>query len=501
MELRLHERDAELADVEAALGAASARARRDDPARGPGGDRQVLAARRGPRGGAGPRPGRRRRARLGPRDRLRLGHRAPAARAAAAGDARRVAPARARRRGGAGRARRPARRGRRRGRGRDRVRRAPRALLARREPGGGPAAAARRRRPAVGGRRVGPVPRLPGEPASTSCRCSCSRRQRPGAAPLATAAVRRLAPLSAGGTAAVLAEAGGDGDGVPAASPPPATTRPGGNPLLVRRLAAELPARRRRRGARRAGGAHRPRGAGGRRRRHDRAPRARSPPGWPRAVAVLDRAPLAMAARIAGRSRTARRSRSGSCVAGILRDARPLEFAHALVRDAVLSGHDRGGARPRPRRGGGPAPRGGRPGRGGRSHLLHTEPRGDPAAAAVLTEAGRRALASGAPAEAAAILERALAEPPPAAERPRLLLDLARAEHGTGAARRSTAIAEAFDVAEDAGRPRRRRARLVWAGGPGQQAPERDAGDVRGRARGRRRARPRAASCGWSRCA
>ena len=123
-------------------------------------------------------------------------------------------------------------------------------------------------------------------------------------------------------------------------------------------------------------------------------------------------------------------------------------------------------------------------------HLLHTEPSGDAAACAVLMEAGRRALAAGAPAEAAASLARALAEPPPAEERPRLLLDLARAEHGTGASALDR-IAEAFATPPRPDHPGRRRARLVWSGGPGEQGPRRRWRCSRRRWRGRR-ARPRA---------
>ncbi len=290
--------------------------------------------------------------------------------------------------------------------------------------------------------------------------------QRPGSAPLATAGVRTLAPLSAGGTAAVLAEA--DGDGVPAGLVAACHDATGGNPLLVRRLAAELP----RDGD---GTAHAElvarvgpdalAGVVG----ATIARLGEEPARLARAVAVLDRAPLAMAARLAevedGETLAERLVR-----AGILRDARPLEFAHALVRDAVLTGMT-AGERARGHAAAAELLRAaGAPAEAVASHLLHTEPRGDAAACAVLMEAGRRALASGASAEAAASLARALAEPPSAEERPRLLLDLARAEHGTGASALGR-IAEAFAVAHDPTTRADAVLALAWAGGPGEQRP------------------------------
>ncbi len=324
--------------------------------------------------------------------------------------------------------------------------------------------------------------------------------QRPGAAPLATATVRRLAPLSAGGTAAVLAEAGGDADGglgVPAGLAAACHDATGGNPLLVRRLAAELPADG-------DGAAHAelvarigPEALAG----VVGATIARlgeEPARLARAVAVLDRAPLAMAARIAavedGEALAER-----LVLAGILRDARPLEFAHALVRDAVLSGMT-AGERARGHAAAADLLReAGAPAEAVASHLLHTEPRGDPAAAAVLMEAGRRALGSGAPAEAAATLERALAEPPPAAERSRLLLDLARARTARAPPRSTRS-------------PRRSTSRRTRPPGPtpcsrscGRAARASSRPSSRWRwSRPRSRASPGAtasASCGSSRCA
>ena len=208
--------------------------------------------------------------------------------------------------------------------------------------------------------------------------------QRPGAARLPGAAVRTLAPLSAAGTAALLAE--DDGGQVPAGLAAACHDATGGNPLLLRRLAAELP---------RDGGAD-PHGdlvsrigpdalagvvgATIERLGEDAARLAR-------AVAVLDRAPLAMAAALAvvddGEALAERLVR-----AGILRDARPLEFAHALVRDAVLTGMS-AGERARGHAAAAELLRGaGAPAEAIAAHLLHTEPRGDPAASAALDRGG-----------------------------------------------------------------------------------------------------------------
>ena len=54
---------------------------------------------------------------------------------------------------------------------------------------------------------------------------------------------------------------------------------------------------------------------------------------------MLERAPLITAARLAGVDPEQASAFGEQLVrAGILRDVRPLEFEHALVRDAVLSG-------------------------------------------------------------------------------------------------------------------------------------------------------------------
>jgi DNA-binding CsgD family transcriptional regulator len=279
-------------------------------------------------------------------------------------------------------------------------------------------------------------------------------------APLVTSIA--LAPLSLQATGAVLADHGVSDSLVRACH---AAT--GGNPLLIRRLADGL------RGVDDADAVARlgPYAIGD----AVGATLARlgeGPVRFAEALAVLERAPLISAAKLAG-IEVAEASAFAERLAraGILRDARPLEFEHALVRDAVVGGLT-AGERARLHAGAanlledaGAAPE------AVAMHLLHTEARGDERVASTLAEAGRRALASGALEEAAACLARALAEPPPRAERSALLLDLGRAEHGLGRPESIDRVLEASDAALDEVERARAALALMWASGPGRQDP------------------------------
>ncbi len=118
--------------------------------------------------------------------------------------------------------------------------------------------------------------------------------------------------------------------------------------------------------------------------------------------------------------------------AGLLADATPLRFSHPLLAAGAratltvpeqLAAHRRAAEILR-ERGAGPERVS--------LQLMHSAAAGDPAVVADLRAAARRARARGAPATAAALLDRALAEPPDAAARHELLFELAGAEAALG---------------------------------------------------------------------
>src|SRR6266705_4504137 len=145
-----------------------------------------------------------------------------------------------------------------------------------------------------------------------------------------------------------------------------------------------------------------------------------------RALAVLGGpAPLRQAAALAGldlpaAARLADRPRA----ADVLAPGSVLEFAHPIVRTAVYESippGERALAHAEAARllecDGADAER-------LALHLLRSEPGGDPRVAGLLRAAATAASGRGAPGTAAACLRRALDEPPPAADRPGLLLEL-----------------------------------------------------------------------------
>ncbi|MBM7517022.1 AAA family ATPase [Nocardioides nitrophenolicus] len=152
-----------------------------------------------------------------------------------------------------------------------------------------------------------------------------------------------------------------------------------------------------------------------------------------RAVAVLDSAPLRIAADLADLS-----PEKAGIAADRLRDAglfateRLLGFRHALLRGAVTAATGaatRDDLHRRAARALAAEPDGLHPAAG---HLLEAEGVGDPWAADLLRTAARAALADGAPQAAVDLLRRAVAEPPPAADLPALLVELGTAELHAG---------------------------------------------------------------------
>jgi len=169
-----------------------------------------------------------------------------------------------------------------------------------------------------------------------------------------------------------------------------------------------------------------------------------------RAVAVLERAELPRAAALAELDAVQAAEAADALVAaGILEPERPLAFVHPLVRAGVyedLAGAERSLAHRRAAElmDGDPAGE-----EHTAEHLLATEPTGDPWIAQRLVDAARTAARRGAPESAAVLLRRALAEPPSAAARPGLLLELGIAEATAGQAEGEVHLREALDVAGD----------------------------------------------------
>src|SRR5947208_10370476 len=145
-----------------------------------------------------------------------------------------------------------------------------------------------------------------------------------------------------------------------------------------------------------------------------------------RALAVLGGpAPLRQAAALAGldlpaAARLADRLRA----ADVLAPGSVLEFAHPIVRTAVYESIPPGERALAHAEAARLLERDGADAERLALHLLRSEPGGDPAVAALLRAAATAATGRGDPGAAAACLCRALDEPPPAADRPGLLLEL-----------------------------------------------------------------------------
>jgi DNA-binding CsgD family transcriptional regulator len=136
-------------------------------------------------------------------------------------------------------------------------------------------------------------------------------------------------------------------------------------------------------------------------------------------------------------------------VAGILRPGRPLAFAHPILHAAVASdlaageratGHARA-ARLLAEEGAAPS--------AVATHLLAADPAADPWVVEQLRAAARTAVGQGAPHSAVAHLRRALAEPPDAAARGRVLLELGFAESYVGDPAAARHLDAALDAAAD----------------------------------------------------
>ena len=160
--------------------------------------------------------------------------------------------------------------------------------------------------------------------------------------------------------------------------------------------------------------------------------------------------------------------------ADVIRDGRPPDFVHPIVRAAIRAD----------------IPAGERarlhaiaarmladedaPGERVASHLLATEPAADPATVERLISVAREALGRGAPRSSIAYLRRALLEPPPSQRRPALLAELGTAESLTGD---DAAVGHLREALESSSDPALRRTAvaalarfLVLSGQPGRAA-------------------------------
>jgi DNA-binding CsgD family transcriptional regulator len=176
------------------------------------------------------------------------------------------------------------------------------------------------------------------------------------------------------------------------------------------------------------------------------------------ALAVLgDGCELRQAAALAGLEfEAAARLAAALVQLEILAADTPPRFLHPIVRDSVeasLAGDERDAAHRAAasllHRDGAP------PGRVG-AHLLAVQPADDWSVVARLREAAADAVESGAPQAAAALLGRALAEPPSAEDRAPVLLELGRAEELAGQDAALAHLAEARELTGD----RRQRAEI-----------------------------------------
>jgi DNA-binding CsgD family transcriptional regulator len=170
-----------------------------------------------------------------------------------------------------------------------------------------------------------------------------------------------------------------------------------------------------------------------------------------RALAVLEQSDLLQAARLAGLEEfEAADAADLLATAGILEAGRPLTFVHPIVRDGIYSELSSAERTQGHRRAAELLDR--QPGASARvaQHLLASEPAADSWVVERLVEAACAASKHGAPESEAVFLRRALAEPPPPADRSAMLLDLGMAEANAGLDDWPEHLQQAVDAAPDA---------------------------------------------------
>jgi len=195
-----------------------------------------------------------------------------------------------------------------------------------------------------------------------------------------------------------------------------------------------------------------------------------------RAVAVLgDDVDLSDAAALAAIDRDLAADAAAMLArADILGPELPLAFVHPIVRAAVYNGLAPAERRNEHAKAAHILAARGAAGEQVAAQLLQTSPRGDGSVVALLRDAAEQALARGAADNAVAYLRRALAEPPPAEQRARILHELGSAERLTLEPSASAHLREALRlttsphtrawIALELGRM------LFWSGGGGEEA-------------------------------
>jgi DNA-binding CsgD family transcriptional regulator len=171
-----------------------------------------------------------------------------------------------------------------------------------------------------------------------------------------------------------------------------------------------------------------------------------------RAAAILgDRTELPLAATLSGLDMTAALAAASALVrSDLLRQETPVEFMHPVVRTAVLK--DMGAAEQvrGHRRAAEALLEAGAPPEQAAAHLAQTVPAHDSFVVATLRRAAQRSLAQGAPEAAVAYLRRALEEPPQPSERLDVLHELGVAELNSNATEAAEHLRQAVAALTDA---------------------------------------------------
>lgn len=187
-------------------------------------------------------------------------------------------------------------------------------------------------------------------------------------------------------------------------------------------------------------------------------------PALARSVSVLgDAAGLVNCARLANlKPAQARTLADALTELAVLEPGEPLRFVHPIVRTVIYDDIDAternrlhaGAARLLTEQYADPS--------GIAVHLLASDPSGDRETVTMLRDAARRALTSGAPDTAAALLRRALDEPPHERDRPQILFELGTAEHEIGDHAAPHHLREAGETARDPAARARAVIALAW---------------------------------------